>query len=74
MPRRPDLRTAEEQAAYAAFKTFCETYDHDEDLFAEEDWRSLSIGFFVAMGVEPGRALSLSSYVRYTDEYWSANA
>lgn len=36
----------------------------------EQDWFSLSLGYFIAKGVEPKRAHTLAIHVRYDLLYW----
>ena len=42
----------------------------DIDPRDEQDWFSLTLGFFLGKGVPAEEAHDLSRYVRYTLEYW----
>lgn len=46
--------------------------DDDEkiDPGEEQDWYSLTLGFFLAKGLTAREAHELSIYVRYTLQYW----
>jgi hypothetical protein len=65
-----------ELAAMDKFRTFCldrcrlATDGEAEGLLADEDWKSLSIGFFVALGLTVEVAFDLSLHARYCRQYW----
>lgn len=41
--------------------------DPDEEL----DWYALSVGFFIALGLDGDDSRDLAGIVRYTDHYWN---
>jgi hypothetical protein len=50
------------------FDEFKQTFNDNEtavDMLQEEDWKSLSIGFFVAKGVDLEAAYSFAVFMRY---------
>jgi len=50
-------------------KEICErSKEIDED--SQQDWYSLSLGFFLACGATPQQAHELSIEVRYKHKYW----
>lgn len=54
------------------FKEWCTSHipRGSQEIFIEEDWHSLSIGFFVALGANEDQAYNLAREARYTHEYW----
>jgi len=64
-------RTSRERDAVLRFKReVCERRD-DVDPDEEQDWFSLSLGFFLALGIDADRAYSLSTWVRYDQQYFA---
>lgn len=65
--------------AMAKFKSFCEndrknkrdgTVGSKIDESDEQDWFSLSLGFFAALGLSNIRCHNLAIKARYTHHYW----
>ena len=53
-----------------AFRTEVCLRGEEIDPNEEEDWHSLSIGFFIAKGASPKEARKLALEARYRHEYW----
>ena len=67
--------TVTEADAIAKFKQFCEAEQvaGEEDKFdadEEQDWYSLSLGFFAALGFNSEAAHKMALDARYTYHYW----
>lgn len=60
--------TANETKILADFRRDC--CDRSKAIGAEQDWFSLSLGYFIAKGVKPVRAHALACVARYTFHYW----
>lgn len=72
----PQKLTAAELTALDAFRQDCCTPERREALAKdasgdEQDWFSLSIGYFVAKGLAPAQAHRLALHARYKLQYWS---
>lgn len=69
-----------EKEALAKFEAFCRAdqtkptarnQDGSKiDQSAEQDWYSLSLGFFAALDLKPAACHRLALYARYTCHYW----
>lgn len=74
-----EVLTAEEQAALEKFKAFCIAEQQESDVNRKldqdenQDWMSLSLGFFKALGIENTRCWTLALKARYAFEYWSSD-
>lgn len=44
--------------------------DKEIDPQGAQDWFSLSLGYFIALGINPNKAHELSMTARYTHHYW----
>ncbi len=68
--------TAEEADALDRFKALLEreaATEHEDDKLdppGEQDWYSLSLGFFSALGLAPLSAHHVACHARYRLEYW----
>lgn len=61
--------------ALERFKQFClaersASKDEKFDASEEQDWFSLSLGFFAALGLSSESANKLAREARYTHHYW----
>lgn len=61
--------------ALERFKQFClaersASKDEKFDASEEQDWFSLSLGFFAALGLNSESANKLAREARYTHHYW----
>lgn len=69
--------TPQQQQALEAFRQFClrefAEVDPDKkfDAAEEQDWMSLSLGFFAALGLSSEHAHELAVHARYDLQYWS---
>ena len=52
------------------FRLFCEERAKTIDPGDEEDWHSLSIGYFAALGFDNDDCWELATTSRYKYEYW----
>lgn len=53
------------------FETWClAQFEEDSDVFPDEDWNSLSIGFFAALGADVETCYELATEARYKFQYW----
>lgn len=79
----PAVLSDAEAEALEKFKSFCLTQipvDEDDprrtddegliDGSGEQDWFSLSLGFFAALGLHPSACHTLAIRARYTHHYW----
>lgn len=75
--KSPPSFTPEQEQALEAFRQFClneyaqadpdKKFDADE----EQDWTSLSLGFFAALGLSAEHAHDLARHARYDLQYWN---
>lgn len=60
----------------AQFEAFCKADqnepldDNKIDPAEEQDWMSLSLGFFIALGATSAEAHDMALEARYTHKYW----
>lgn len=63
--------------AFKRFRQFCIESDslpkdsEDKETLDDTDWKDMSLGFFIAMGVSIEDAYRLSTIVRYDYGYWT---
>lgn len=53
-----------------SFRQDCCEHSAEIDPSDEQDWFSLSIGYFIAKGMPIMRAYELALHARYDHEYW----
>lgn len=63
-------KNKQERAIVERFKIEVCRRAQEIDPDSEHEWFSLSLGFFLASGLDPERAHFLSTYVRYRMGYW----
>lgn len=67
-----------QQKAIRKFMKFCKRdqdkgyHYHQIDPSGEQDWFSLSLGFFAALGLTDDEAHEAAMHVRYDKHYWEA--
>ena len=70
------MTTITPEEAMDKFKTFCTeeiklTEEDRLDYNDEQDWTSLSLGFFKALGIDSDTCHDLARIARYEYHYWS---
>lgn len=56
--------------AISAFKNFCLSSQSEDEELEEVEWYDMSIGYFLALGLDVETSIEAAIECRYTHQYW----